>query len=117
MKQLARSLYLVKQNEVVTVAIIATKVGNTAVFAVSDTVATELPPPRTYRFVVTLVPGRTHFGVVKCEFADDTPPDAFFQVTVSGLDDNGKPVKFEGPHISKEDPLTCVLQFEVEAAS
>ncbi len=113
MKQLGRSLYHVKVGETVTVTIVAFGIGNTAVFAVSPGRANQVSDhPRLYQFDVSVEPGQAHFGVVKCDFASDTAPDAHFQVLVSGLDDGENQVTFQGPHISKEDPAEAPISFQ-----
>src|SRR5258706_9084544 len=113
MKQIGRSLYHVKVGETVIITIVAFGVANTAVFAVSPGTAEQRSDhPRTYRFDVSVDPGQAHIGIVECDFASDTAPDAHFQVLVSGLDDNGNPVTFQGPHISKDDPRQAPISFQ-----
>ena len=112
MDQLTDSVYTVSDGETVVVKIIPTKVGNTATFAIGGTPLTQLSKaPPTYQFQVSLQPMQTHFGVVRCDFASDTPADAFFQVRVSGVDANGAPVDYTGPRIGQQDPNRCDMEF------
>ena len=101
MQQVTRAIYLVDDQEVVTVEIEATKVGNFASFVVDgDAKSPTSTTPLTYRFTVALSHGNTHHGMISCFFPKAAPDDAFYQVFVSGSGGGGR---FKGSDIEKAD--------------
>jgi hypothetical protein len=100
MNQINRNRYAVNNSELVTVKLVATKVGDTAVFTTAPVQATQIAPsPRTYQFTVQGNPGDRIFGKITCDFtaADD---GASFLAVVSSPGSG----PFDGPVINKDDP-------------
>ena len=99
MEQETASRYEVNPGEVITVQIIATKVGDTATFtAAPATVQQIAASPRTFRFTAP-GDGATVFGAVTCDFTA-AQDGAKFQVKVSSPGSG----PFDGPTIKKDDP-------------
>lgn len=105
MKQITRSIYEVKANEEVTIEIEATKVGNFCTFALDGASIKPVPnsSPLTYKFLVSIAAGLTHFGLFNCNFSDDAPDDAKFQLFISG---NKGGSRFKGSNVIKTDSST-----------
>jgi hypothetical protein len=106
MQQINRSIYVVTQGEVVTVAIVATMVGEFASLVIDG--APQVPVgsgPLTYAWTVTVGPGGTHFGVVTCAFPKAAPDDAHYQLRLSANGPGGPSGPFEGSDIYKTDPI------------
>jgi hypothetical protein len=100
MKQINQSRFQVASGEVVTVKLVATKVGDTAVFTVRPAEATQIAAsPRTYRFTARGDAGEKNFGLVTCDFTA-AQDGAFFQAVVSSPGSG----PFEGVTILKSDP-------------
>jgi len=100
MQQINTSRYEVSSGEEITVELIATKVGDTAVFTSSPVPAEQVSSsPRTYTFTAQGNPGNTIFGMITCDFtaAED---GASFQAKASSADSG----PFDGPTINKGDP-------------
>ncbi len=100
MIQKTTNTYEVTSGEVVTVKIIATKVGNTAVFDASSVTVDEISEsPRTFRFTADDSAGPTIFGAVTCDFTA-AQDGAKFDVVISSPGSG----PFDGPTIEKDDP-------------
>jgi hypothetical protein len=99
MQQINRSTYLVAANEVVTIEIKPTKVGNFATLSI-DNATPSVVGPLTFRYPVTGAAGTTHFGMISCFFPPATPDDAKYDVTFSGSAGG----TFQGSDIEKHDP-------------
>lgn len=100
MKRVNRRRYEVSEGEVVTVKLVATKVGDTAVFTIGPVKAKQIADsPATFRFTAHGKPGDTIFGLITCDFtaAED---GASFQAIVSSPGSG----PFNGPIIKKDDP-------------
>ncbi len=100
MKRINKARFEVASGEVVTVKLVATKVGDTAVFTVRPPRATQIAAsPRTYRFTAQGDAGDINFGLITCDFtaAED---GAFFKAVVSSPGSG----PFDGPTIRKTDP-------------
>jgi len=100
MKQINRNLYEVTNGEVVTVKLVATAVGDTAVFTAAPVAVQQTAPsPRTYQFTAEGNSGDTIFGAITCDFtaADD---GASFLAVISSPGFG----PFDGPTINKDDP-------------
>ncbi|HEX8250697.1 MAG TPA: hypothetical protein VF599_21160 [Pyrinomonadaceae bacterium] len=101
MQQITRAIYVVNANEIVTVEIEATKVGNFITFSVDGVLLTpKSETPRAYEFQVSIGAAATHFGIISCHFPQTAPDDAAYQVFVSGDKGGGK---FTGSDIVKTD--------------
>jgi len=102
MQQITRSIYLCSAGEVVTLEIVATKVGNFASLTLDgDTKSPTSASPLTYQFPITAPPGGIHHGMITCFFPDSAPDDAQYEVFVSGSAGGGR---FTGSDIVKTDP-------------
>ena len=100
MKRINRNRYEVSPGEVVTVKLIATKVGDTAVFTTAPIHATQkAASPRTYQFTVQGDPGDIIFGLITCDFTA-AQDGASFQAVISSIASG----PFNGPIIRKNDP-------------
>jgi hypothetical protein len=100
MKQINRVRYEVTKDELVTVKLIATKVGDTAVFTTAPVHAQQIAPsPRTYQFTAQGNPGDIIFGLVTCDFTS-AEDGANFHPVVSSPGSG----PFDGPTINKDDP-------------
>lgn len=99
MEQKTASRYEVSPGEVITVQIIATKIGDTATFTASPATVEQIASsPRTFRF--TAQGGvATIFGAVTCDFTA-AQDGAKFEVKVSSPGSG----PFDGPTIEKDDP-------------
>ena len=104
MQQANKFVYIVGPNEVVTVEIVATKVGNNASFVVDGRrpTQTSVSPP-TFEFTVTVQPKNTHFGEMRFAFPGSPPADANYSVFVTGSLGGGR---FNGPVIKQSDIAT-----------
>jgi hypothetical protein len=100
MKQKNKSRYEVAVGEVVTVKLVATKVGDTAVFTTAPVHAAQISAsPRTYQFTVAGSPGDTIFGLMTCDFTAALD-GASFRAVVSSPGSG----PFDGPTVNKDDP-------------
>lgn len=100
MKRINKSRFEVASGEVVTVKLVATKVGDTAVFTVRPARATQIAAsPRTYRFTAKGDAGDINFGLITCDFTA-AQDGAFFKAVVSSPGSG----PFDGPTIRKTDP-------------
>jgi hypothetical protein len=100
MEQKTSTLYGVDGGEVITVQIIATKVGDTATFTASPANVEQISAsPRTYRFTAAGGGAATIFGAVTCDFTA-AQDGARFDVVISSTDSG----PFDGPTIEKDDP-------------
>lgn len=91
MQQINRAIYLVDDGEVVTLEIQATKVGNFASLVIDGkSIDPTGKTPLTFHFTVSLPPSQTHHGMITCFFPTSAPPDAKFEVFVSGSSGGGK---------------------------
>src|SRR5260370_40115296 len=100
MNQKHETRYEVSNGEQITVELIATKVGDTAVFTSSRVPAEQVSPrPRTYTFTAQGNPGSTIFGLITCDFTA-AEVGASFQAKISSPGSG----PFDGPTIRKEDP-------------
>ena len=100
MNQMNEVRYEVSNGEVVTVQLIATKVGDTAVFTASPVdVEQVVPNPRTFRFTAQGDSGQTIFGAVTCDFTA-AQDGAKFHAVISSPGSG----PFDGPTINKDDP-------------
>jgi len=100
MKQTTTTLYEVDNGEVITVQLIATKVGDTATFTASPVTVDEISAsPRTFRFSSDSSGGPTIFGAVTCDFTS-AQDGAKFDVLISSPGSG----PFNGPTIEKDDP-------------
>ena|SRR5437016_2257103 len=112
MNQIAEGRYKVVPGEVVTVELLAIKVGDTAVFTAAPADVHQIvESPRKYQFTVGGNPGETIFGAITCDFtaADD---GASFHAVVSSASSG----PFPGPTINKDDPDSeqpVSLDFEI----
>lgn len=98
-----RSQYMVNAGEQVTIEIEAHNVGNTAGLVIDGGPLTPISTtPLTFQFTVSVGPGDTHFGMIDCFFAPNTPNEAFFQVFATG--NIGNTTRFKGSDIRKTDP-------------
>jgi hypothetical protein len=101
MQQMNQFIYVVDANEVVTVEIVASKVGNQASFVVDGTRPTQTSTsPLTFEFPVTVGPGNTHFGKMRFAFPGSPPQDASYSVFMTGSLGGGR---FTGPVIKQSD--------------
>jgi len=100
MKQMTISRYEVTDGEVITVSLIATKVGDTATFTASPATVNQISEsPRTFRFTARGGAGQTIFGAVTCDFTA-AQDGAQFDVAISSPGSG----PFDGPTIKKDDP-------------
>ena len=100
MNQISRNLYAVANGEVVNVKLVATNIGDRAVFTTKPVDSQQISPsPREYQFTAEGNSGDTIFGAVTCDFTD-AGNDASFLVVVSSPGSG----PFEGPTINKGDP-------------
>ena len=100
MNQVNRVRYEVSNGEQVTVVLVATKVGDTAVFTSAPNHAKQVAAsPRTYEFTAQGNPGDINFGLITCDFTA-AADGASFQAIVSSPGSG----PFDGPTIRKEDP-------------
>jgi hypothetical protein len=100
MNQINRNSYAVTSGEVVNVKLVATNIGDRAVFTTAPVDSHQISPsPREYQFTVKGNPGDTIFGAVTCDFTD-AGNGASFLVEVSSPGSG----PFEGPTINKDDP-------------
>lgn len=94
--------YTVQHDEVVTLKVVATKVGE---FAVASLDGGTLDPiasaPLRYRFSVTKPSGQNHFVVFFFHFPDSAPTDANYQISAEGSEGGGE---FKGDNIEHSDP-------------
>jgi len=99
MEQKTTSRYEVSPGEVITVQIVATKIGDTATFTASPATVEQIAAsPRTFRF--TAKGGvATIFGAVTCDFTA-AQDGAKFDVLISSPGSG----PFNGPTIQKDDP-------------
>lgn len=101
LQQISRSIYLVDDEEIVTIEVQATKVGNFVTFVVDGQFINPVSTtPLTFRFTTSLAPGEEHHGMITCFFPNTAPDDAHFQVLVSGSNGGSR---FEGSDIKKSD--------------
>jgi len=97
---MTKARYEVSNGEVITVQLIATKVGDTATFNASSVTVTQIAEsPRTFRFTAQGSPEKTVFGAVTCDFTA-AQEGAKFDVVVSSPGSG----PFNGPTIEKDDP-------------
>lgn len=100
MIQVNKVRYEVGVGELVTVILIANKIGDTAVFTTSPVQATQISPsPRTYQFTAQGDSGDIIFGLITCDFTAAQDGASFHAVVASP---GSGP--FEGPTINKDDP-------------
>jgi hypothetical protein len=94
--------YTVANDEVVTITVEATKVGE---FAVASLDGGTLNPigtaPLKYRFTATRSTGKNHFVVIFCHFPASTPNDANYAIATQGSNGGGI---FAADKISKSNP-------------
>lgn len=86
MKQITRSSYAVNPGEVITVEVVATKVGNFVTFVVDGVQQppTGTSPNLTFQFNIMAPPGNIHFSMVDCFFPNAAPSDARYDVFITG---------------------------------
>ena len=94
--------YTVDNDEVVTITVVATKVGE---FAVASLDGGTLNPigtaPLKYRFTATKSAGANHFVVIFFHFPDSAPNDANYAISTQGSNGGGV---FAVDTVSKSDP-------------
>ena len=94
--------YTVDNDEVITITVVATKVGEFAVVSLDggklDPIGTA---PLKYRFTATKSTGANHFVFVLCHFPDSAPDDANYAISTQGSNGGGV---FQADKISKSDP-------------
>ncbi len=94
--------YTVENDEVVTIRVVASKVGEFAVAALDggtlDPIGTA---PLKYRFTATKSTGANHFAVIFFHFPNSAPNDAKYEVAVTGSNGGGV---FSADTIRKSDP-------------
>lgn len=101
MQQANPFVYIVDANEVVTVEIVASRVGNNASFVIDGKRPTQTSTdPPTFEFPVTVPPKNTHFGEMRFAFPGSPPQDASYSVFVTGSLGGGR---FTGPVIKQSD--------------
>lgn len=105
MQQITRAIYLAEAaNEIATIEIEAFKVGLFVSFVVDGQPQTPVSAtPRVYRFQVSVPVGQTHFGIIRCHFPNAAPPDAVYQVFVTG--NTGDTSRHVGSNIMKTDSV------------
>lgn len=115
MKRINKSRFEVANGEKVTVKLVATKVGDTAVFTVKPPKATQIAAsPRTFRFTAKGDDGDINFGLITCDFTA-AQDGANFKAVVSSPGFG----PFDGPTIRKSDPDSeepVSLNFEIPEA-
>jgi hypothetical protein len=100
MVKVNKARYQVSNGERVTVKLVATKIGDTAVFTVAPVHATQInASPRTYQFTAQGNPGDINFGAITCDFTA-AQDGASFHAVVSSPGSG----PFDGPTINKDDP-------------
>jgi hypothetical protein len=100
MEQINEVRYRVTKGEMITVQLVATKVGDTATFTASPADVEQVDSsPRTFQFTVNAAPGKTIFGAVTCDFTA-AQDEAQFQAIISSAGSG----PFQGPTINKDDP-------------
>ena len=94
--------YTVDNDEVVTITVVATKVGE---FAVASLDGGTLNPigtaPLKYRFTATKSTGANHFVVIFFHFPDSAPSDANYEISVEGANGGGA---FRAASVLKSNP-------------
>jgi hypothetical protein len=102
MTQNTPTSYTVANDEVVTITVVATKVGE---FAVASLDGGTLNPigtaPLKYRFTATKATGANHFVVIFCHFPDSAPNDAKYEISVAGSNGGGI---FAADTVFRSDP-------------
>lgn len=112
MKRINKSRFEVQSGEVVTVKLVATNIGDTAVFTIAPAHAIIIDPsPRAYRFTALGDPGDINFGLITCDFTA-AQPGARFKAVVSSPGFG----PFDGPTIRVTDPDSeepVAMNFEI----
>lgn len=102
MVQNTPTTYTVQHDEIVTIKVVATRVGE---FVVASLDGGTLEPigsaPLRYRFSATKPLGQNHFTVLFFHFPDSAPDDANYQIFVQGSQGGGQ---FTVGTIVKSDP-------------